>query len=245
MHETFAYSDDGELQDAGRNAIQQALSLMTISFDMGHTAVGNPKGISFIDKYNTTLYEVAALKAQVATLIAKDEAKEARLATLEKKMKTVEAASERLFGLRERFFEMYKRGQDLESADYKNIQTGNRVAHAGDCGVDALLYILKRRTDVSVFREIYYLSPWDVNQLSELNDTLAMYVVNQRATLVADPLRCLHPRVEAAFLAFIKVLENEAGKAVDIEDQSSALTQSYLVFCKVYREEDRNGNLAA
>ncbi|KAK2805979.1 hypothetical protein FQN50_005994 [Emmonsiellopsis sp. PD_5] len=146
---------------------------------------------------------------------------------LQQQVRTLSSACNGYLSIRQCFLETTLR--DKLGVDYgsKRIRAGNAAAHHGDVLTDATLYERSLRSDKGTFGAIYGISYCDVLKLEQAGDTDSITILNKRATLLAnDP--DVPEKIEAAFRAFILLLENNLGQSPT--NALSPLGQAYLKF---------------
>lgn len=69
-------------------------------------------------------------------------------------------SSDAYLDTRNRFMDVYRRDKlnDTSSNLTRSIEKGNLKTHGGDCGVDASLFGVDKRSDFELFMEIYEVS---------------------------------------------------------------------------------------
>ncbi|MCJ1250644.1 hypothetical protein MMC30_007872 [Trapelia coarctata] len=226
VYDSIPYVDEPSLEPTANKGLRREIERMSVSYEVQRPAI-------------------KLLVDRVKNLESTAEVYLVEISSLKTKTKTLEIAVEKCCDLRERFFEVYKRNLEVDVANRSIIRASNDAAHAGDAVFDATLYSLGRRDDKYIYKQIYFFSPSEIAELDEIEDTLTIGVINQRATLIADTAMVLPSSVEAAFQLFAKALDAHWKKPVNLTDERSKTTQAYWNFRNTYRKEERSGAFKA
>ncbi|MCJ1252174.1 hypothetical protein MMC30_009413 [Trapelia coarctata] len=165
----------------------------------------------------------AALRVRLETVVANAKVRKGEISLLKTRVNGLEAAS-------------------VEGDVSRRLSDAAVLALGADATADATLYTLGRRQDVEVFKELYHFSPTEIEQIDGRQDVLSIFVINQRATLVAKPATMVTPAVESAFQTFVKALQAEWGNTVDLTNKESKITQAYWQFRESYDSAEQNGD---
>ena len=151
-------------EDTIKDSLRVAAENMTMGTFGNDVAFANMEGHSILEDHDTMKRDISVLKKKVEekSLLVEGhgqqiQAHEQRIKGLEGRVLSLTTSSQGYRDIRKRFFDTYKR--DVKKmpgfTGSKAISEGNVRAHEGDVLSDALLFQIEKRTDRSIFAELY------------------------------------------------------------------------------------------
>lgn len=171
MYQKYHVPPQDNLEMSVKSGLRNEAERMALDQVGDKLVYGNSGGIMLLQDMQEMKDDLAILKSKEQSREAKDGERARDIVVLQKdvvalrkEVRLLAQNSEGYLSIRRRFLDVFKRDirnmQELRGS--KSIRGGNVVAHHGDAVGDAFLFHHDKRTDRSLYRDLYGLDPSQV-----------------------------------------------------------------------------------